>query len=689
MTSGGSTIYTETFSYDEWDRVGQRSWTRDGRTYTIEYEYNTAGQLTKLTYPSGRQVGINHDGNGRLVSMTEPNGGTPVPTYISNITYNPAGQVTGTSLGNGVNETFGYDGNRLQLTSQTATKASTSLMNLTYGYQATAGQMGAGTTAGNSGQLVSISGTINGTTESAAYSYDNLGRLVTSSQTSNGQSAQRRFGYDRWGNRTGMWDAVSGGNQIQSIALVQSGGAPTNQIQSVTSGGATKNYVYDAAGNVTNDGTHTYAYDAENRLVTVDGGSTGQYFYDYENRRVKKVVGSSSTHCTWEGSQVLCEYNAATGAQIIDYVYCGSRLLAEGPGSTIGGNSPVTYPKSDRISVRMLLDKFGTLVGLQAHLPFGADFAESGAQEKHHFTSYYRDGEVGLDYAVNRVYSAVLGRFQSVDPYEGSARLCSTQSWNRFSYVQNEPIDQGDPLGLDGIDNPYEIPHAGDNHQHGDCPAWQHSCDLTSGFSIGILDGSGGGCYNGFSEGGGPCFPRPPPVVSSGSIQPRTSGKPRSGIPPLTDVNTDPNISLGPQENPVEDGYWYFFFEVAVSLPSGARSPVFWRFNQSVLRNERVTIEWEGRLLTEQRLPMFDATDEGVAENPLFSRTSGGLHYWIDLPSTRKKQKVLGKTGLVVSLNLSLEFQLTANYSRDPRRSCSRKFTLSLTVESRNPEWTP
>jgi RHS repeat-associated protein len=449
MTSGGSTIYTESFSYDLLDRLQHRSWTRDGRTYTIGYDHNSAGQLTKLTHPSGRQVGMNHDGKGRLVSMTEPNGGTPVPTYMSNITYNPAGQVTGTSLGNGVNETFGYEANRMQLTTQTATKGSTSLMNLTYGYQAAAGQMGAGTTAGNSGQLVSISGTINGTTESAGYSYDNVGRLVTSSQTSNGQSAQRRFAYDRWGNRTGMWDAVSGGNQIQTIALVQSAGAPTNQIQSVTSGGATKNHAYDAAGNVTNDGTHTYAYDAENRLESVDGGSTGQYFYDYQNRRVKKVVGSASTHYTWEGSQVLCEYNATTGGQITDYVYLGSRLLAEGPGNTIGGNGTVTYALSDRLSVRMLLNKFGSVIGQQAHLPFGEDFAESGTQEKHHFTSYERDSETGTDYAINRGYSLITGRFSRVDPLNKSAKSDYPQSWNRYSYAANESIGGKDPKGLD------------------------------------------------------------------------------------------------------------------------------------------------------------------------------------------------------------------------------------------------
>lgn len=67
---------------------------------------------------------------------------------------------------------FGYDANRLQLTSRVATKSggpTGGLMNLTYGYQASAGQMGAGSTAGNAGQLMTISGTINSTAESAAY----------------------------------------------------------------------------------------------------------------------------------------------------------------------------------------------------------------------------------------------------------------------------------------------------------------------------------------------------------------------------------------------------------------------------------------------------------------------------------------------------------------------------------------
>src|SRR6185295_1656530 len=343
--------YSETYSYNVGFgnggnggnniSLGSVTHVIDGRSYVTSYQSNAANQLTQTTYPSGRVINLGHDNKGRITS---------VGSFLSSVTYNGIGQLTGTTLGNGVTETYGYDANRMQLTSQIATQSggpTGGLMNLTYSYQASAGQMGSGSTAGNAGQLMSISGTIGGVTESAAYTYDNLGRLVTSNQTSNASIAQRRFAYDRWGNRTGMWDATSGGNQIQSITLQQSVGAPTNRITSVTSG-STLNYSYDAAGNVTNDGVRAYAYDSENRIVSVDGGSTASYAYDQQNRRYKKTVGSTVTHYVWEGSQVLSEHNGSTGAVLIDYVYSGSRMIAKvASGST-------QYFLSDRLSVRLV-----------------------------------------------------------------------------------------------------------------------------------------------------------------------------------------------------------------------------------------------------------------------------------------------------------------------------------------------
>jgi hypothetical protein len=188
--------------------------------------------------------------------------------------------------------------------------------------------MGTDTTAGNADQLMSVDGTINGADLDASYTYDLQRRLVTSSQLVSGSPVARRFAYDRWGNRTGMWNAVSGGTQIQSVTLEQTSGIPTNRLASVTTNSVTANYVYDDAGNVTDDDSHTYSYDAENRLVSVDGGSTATYVYDHQNRRVKTASGSS-THYVWEGYQVLAEHNASTGAVLIDYVYAGSQMIAK------------------------------------------------------------------------------------------------------------------------------------------------------------------------------------------------------------------------------------------------------------------------------------------------------------------------------------------------------------------------
>src|SRR5689334_18068932 len=107
--------------------------------------------------------------------------------------YSIIGQLTGLALGNGVTESYTYSADRLQLTTQTASKGAISLMNLTYSYSASAGQNSSGSTVGNGGQVMSISGTISGQTESAAFTYDLQNRLATSNQTTNGTSAQRRF----------------------------------------------------------------------------------------------------------------------------------------------------------------------------------------------------------------------------------------------------------------------------------------------------------------------------------------------------------------------------------------------------------------------------------------------------------------------------------------------------------------
>jgi RHS repeat-associated protein len=124
-------------------------------------------------------------------------------------------------------------------------------------------------------------------------------------------------------------------------------------------------------------------------------------------------------------------------------------VIAEGPGSTLGGNGTCTFLLRDRQSIRVSLDKFGNVLGQQATLPFGEEVGESGAQDKHHFTTYEADAETGLDYACHRFYSQAVGRFMSVDSGKRSFSLTDPQSWNRYTYARNQPKDATDPTGLD------------------------------------------------------------------------------------------------------------------------------------------------------------------------------------------------------------------------------------------------
>jgi RHS repeat-associated protein len=80
------------------------------------------------------------------------------------------------------------------------------------------------------------------------------------------------------------------------------------------------------------------------------------------------------------------------------------------------------------------------------HYPFGETWYETGTADKWKFTTYERDSESNLDYAMFRYDSSRLGRFMTPDPIAGS--MLDPQSLNRYAYVLNDPTDLVDPLGL-------------------------------------------------------------------------------------------------------------------------------------------------------------------------------------------------------------------------------------------------
>src|SRR5580700_8574474 len=73
---------------------------------------------------------------------------------------------------------------------------------------------------------------------------------------------------------------------------------------------------YDGNGNLTSDGTFTYGYDAENRLISASGaGLTASYAYDAQGRRKSKTVnGTTTIYVTDADNREVLEYNGSTGA---------------------------------------------------------------------------------------------------------------------------------------------------------------------------------------------------------------------------------------------------------------------------------------------------------------------------------------------------------------------------------------
>lgn len=67
-------------------------------------------------------------------------------------------------------------------------------------------------------------------------------------------------------------------------------------------------------------------------------------------------------------------------------------------------------------------------------------------------TQKERDVETGLDYFGARYFASVQGRFTTVDPFGGSGRPRSPQTWNRYAYVLNNPVKLVDPDGMEGQD---------------------------------------------------------------------------------------------------------------------------------------------------------------------------------------------------------------------------------------------
>lgn len=479
--------YFESYSYDIMGRVAQMGiggTSSSGFHGTVNYGYNAAGELSQITYPSGRVVTYDFDPIGRATSVAS--GDT---TYLSvplSNGYNAADQPLNLTYGNNVQAALGYN-DHLQLTSLSYTQGTTSLLGLTYNYTDSSGH--------NNGQVQGVSDS-RGAAFSTSYTYDAWSRLSTA-KTNDLTSANTwalSWNYDRYGNR--LSQSLTGG----TAALP----APQLTVDPATNRMNTAGFSYDASGNMTVDGTtgRMWSYDAENQLTQqTDGGNiTVGYSYTPGGLRNGKSLYSAgtvsnATNYIYSGSKVIAEYT--NGSLSKEYVYMGNSLLV-----TIDASGNATYHHPDQLSNRLETGATGAASRTFGHLPFGEVWYETGTADKWKFTSYERDSESEpFDYAAFRYYSNRYGRFVSPDLLGGDAT--DPQSLNLFAYVNSDPVGAIDPLGLELIDLDFEFDGGGIDGGCGLDGAGFPFCSLDDFIiflPIGDEGGGGGGAFRNFRD---------------------------------------------------------------------------------------------------------------------------------------------------------------------------------------------
>jgi RHS repeat-associated protein len=89
-------------------------------------------------------------------------------------------------------------------------------------------------------------------------------------------------------------------------------------------------------------------------------------------------------------------------------------------------------------------------VRVAAYYPYG-EYEGTASGDDVRFATYVRDSATGLDYAMSRYYSSIIGRFLSPDSYRGSMNgsgdPANPLSWNRYAYGQSDPVNFNDPSG--------------------------------------------------------------------------------------------------------------------------------------------------------------------------------------------------------------------------------------------------
>lgn len=247
------------------------------------------------------------------------------------------------------------------------------------------------------------------------------------------------------------WDAVGNRSTVTNNGTAVN--YTTNQLNQYNAVGS-RPLTYNGNGDLKTMDGWTYTYDAQDRLIKAEKGSTVIILsYDPRNRCVKRVINNGAGYLFYyDNWNLLEEYN--TGGALLNTYTHGAKideLLMKKP----SGTGALVYYQYDALgNVTNLTDRIGRVVEKYSYDIFGKPTIRNGSGtliinsvsaygNRFMFTGREYIKELKLYDYRNRFYSDSLGRFLQTDLLRFEA-----DDVNLYRYVRNNPVNQTDALGL-------------------------------------------------------------------------------------------------------------------------------------------------------------------------------------------------------------------------------------------------
>ncbi|MEO8133744.1 MAG: RHS repeat-associated core domain-containing protein, partial [Betaproteobacteria bacterium] len=281
----------------------------------------------------------------------------------------------------------------------------------------------------NLGRILSKVETIAGIARILDYGYDTAAHLIEVQRDS---VIVERYTYDANRNRLSR----RFGNSPAETATYD------GQDRLVVQGAAS--YQFNSDGYLTQRGADTFQYSTTGELLqAVVGGQTVTYAYDGLRRRVSRTVAAGTTQYLYgnpDDDLQVSNTRAPSGVLTTYYYDEGRRLFAMQRGALR------YYIATDQLgSPRVLTDTAGAVVRVLEFDAFGNVTADSNPafELPIGFAGGLADGTTGLLRFGMRDYDPAAGRWTARDP-----ALFDGAQANLYAYVNNNPVNLVDPLGL-------------------------------------------------------------------------------------------------------------------------------------------------------------------------------------------------------------------------------------------------